>query len=86
MFVRVQLMKGLISRLVLTETTLLNPSAAINHPPAEDQQRQCEREVPPERQKDAHQHAQHGEQQPEDFLFHLPKTLPRMNTDHTDQD
>lgn len=70
MFVRVQLMKGLTSRLVLTETTLLNPSAAINHPPAKHQQWQGEREVPPERQKDAHQHAQDGEQKPEDFLFH----------------
>src|ERR1044071_505132 len=74
MCVRVQLRKGLTFRLVLTETTLLNPSAAINHPPAEDQQRQGERQVPPERQKDAHQHAQDGEEEPEDFLFH-EKTL-----------
>ena len=51
MVVRVQLMKVLTSRPVFTETTLLNPSAAINHPPAKHQQWQGERKIPPERQK-----------------------------------
>ena len=51
----------------------LNPSAAINHPPAKHKQRQCKRQVPPEWKKDAHHNAQHGEEEPEDFLFHLRK-------------
>jgi hypothetical protein len=70
MFVRVQLMKGLTSRLVLTETTLLNPSAAINHPPAKHRQRQGERQSPPQGQGDVHDEAQDDEEYPEDFLFH----------------
>jgi hypothetical protein len=50
------------------------PSATVYHPPAKDEQRQGERQVPPERwQEETHEHTQNGEQQPEDFLFHLEK-------------
>src|ERR1041385_2300461 len=64
----------LILFLLRSSTKSIKPSTAINHPPAKHQQRQCERQVPPERwQQDAHYNAQHGEQKPEDFLFHRGK-------------
>lgn len=61
------------------------PSAAINNPPAKDEQGQCERQIPPEgRQEQAHDNAQHGEEQPEDLFFHLQENISLIDTDNTD--
>jgi len=60
---------------------LLKPSTLVRYPPAKHRQRQGERQAPPQGQGHVHDQAQDDEEHPEDFLFHLPKTLPRMNTD-----
>lgn len=60
------------------------PATAIDNPPAKDKQRECERQVPPQREENSHQCAQHGKEQPEDLFIHLPKTLPLIDTDNTD--
>src|SRR5262249_26138297 len=49
---------------------LPEPSALVRHPPASRQQRQRERQAPPDRQRKVHGHAQDYEQHPEDFAFH----------------
>src|SRR5215467_11676740 len=46
------------------------PSALVSHPPASHQQRQRERQAPPDRQRNVHGYAQDDEQHPEDFAFH----------------
>jgi hypothetical protein len=57
------------------EALSTKPSSAIHHPPAKYEQRQGERQVPPQWKKDAHHNAKDGEQKPEDFLFHETNKL-----------
>ena len=65
---------------------LLKPPTAVRNPPAKHKQRQSERETPPERQGNVHGQAEDDEEHPEDLFFHkTEKTLPRINTDNTDQ-
>jgi hypothetical protein len=55
--------------------SLAKPSALIGDPPAQNEQRQRERQTPQEGQGKVHYGAKDNEEHPEDFLFHV-KTKP----------
>jgi hypothetical protein len=55
----------------------LKPSTLVRYPPAKYEQRQGERQTPPDGQSDIQDQAEDDEEQPEDLLFHSALNILR---------
>jgi len=57
---------------------LFKPAAAIGDPPAQDRQRQREKQAPDEGQQEISQQAEREKQNPEDFSLHAERPTRQL--------